>query len=130
MGFNPVTGKADTAMTDTVNHFGSDRYSSVSVTCADPDCSAASKLRGKRFLESEAPSLPLPGCTADSCSCRYVPRKDRRDFLSNRRFNVTLEPGHDGRPVKKDRRRGPDRRKVKLNLAATCFLSPEPLLES
>ena len=125
-----MTVKADNKTTHTVIPVELDRSSSVSITCADPDCPVASELKGQRFLQSEAPELPLPGCTADSCTCHYVSRKDRRDFLSNRRFNVTLDPHPDGRLIKTDRRRGPDRRKVKLDLAAERLLSRSPLLES
>ncbi len=125
-----MTVKADRKKPIALSHVGFDRYSSVSITCADPDCAAASELKGKRFLQAEAPALPLSGCTAESCTCHYVSRKDRRDFLSNRRFNITLDPCPDGRMIKTDRRRGPDRRKVKLELAARAFLSQGPLLEN
>ncbi len=41
-------------------------------------CEAVKKLEGKRFLAKEAPPLPLPGCGAAHCRCRYVHFRDRR----------------------------------------------------
>lgn len=41
-------------------------------------CAASKSLRGKRFLCDEAPALPLPGCTAADCQCRYKHFADRR----------------------------------------------------
>jgi len=41
-------------------------------------CESVKKLRHKRFLPAEAPSLPLPGCDAVRCHCRYAHFDDRR----------------------------------------------------
>jgi hypothetical protein len=35
-------------------------------------------LETARFLSGEAPPLPLPGCTAPRCLCRYAHYEDRR----------------------------------------------------
>jgi hypothetical protein len=42
-------------------------------------CAAAQACKGKRYLSSEAPRLPLEGCDAKSCNCRYRHHADRRD---------------------------------------------------
>ena len=36
-------------------------------------------LETQRFLSSEAPLLPLAGCTEKACQCRYVHYADRRE---------------------------------------------------
>ncbi len=41
-------------------------------------CSEVTKCAGIRYLMSEAPSLPLNGCNAESCKCHYVRLDDRR----------------------------------------------------
>ncbi len=47
------------------------------VSC-EGDCQALRGLRGRRFLVREAPRLPVHGCNASHCHCRYVHHKDRR----------------------------------------------------
>ena len=41
-------------------------------------CNAAKACEGERFLSTEAPMLPLKGCDAAQCRCRYVHHDDRR----------------------------------------------------
>lgn len=41
-------------------------------------CAAAMTCAGKRFLAMNAPTLPLRGCDAAQCQCRYVHYDDRR----------------------------------------------------
>lgn len=47
-------------------------------------CRAAEKCNGRRFLSSEAPHLPLSGCDALHCHCRYQHHEDRRSEESRR----------------------------------------------
>jgi len=54
------------------------KYHAVSIKPGAYACSAANELAGDRFLASEAPSLPLPGCDADDCDCHFTHHKDRR----------------------------------------------------
>ena len=56
----------------------SSRYHAVSIKPGAYACSAANDLAGDRFLASEAPSLPLPGCDAADCDCHFTHHKDRR----------------------------------------------------
>lgn len=44
----------------------------------DECCDAVVKVQGLRYLRAQAPSLPLPGCTARHCACHYVQKTDRR----------------------------------------------------
>jgi hypothetical protein len=42
-------------------------------------CAAAKKAFGRKFLEREAPRVPLPGCTSpQACRCRFKKYVDRR----------------------------------------------------
>jgi hypothetical protein len=58
-------------------------YASVTIRCGKNACSDAKGLRRQKLLAAEAPPLPLPGCSAAACSCRYEKIDDRRE--ENRR---------------------------------------------
>lgn len=54
-------------------------YHAVSIKFPMHACDAAKDLEGQRFLASEAPRLPLPGCSrGNSCECRFQHYDDRR----------------------------------------------------
>ena len=54
-------------------------YRAVSVVPTRASCPAAVAIRDKRFLVSEAPTLPLPMCTWPlSCPCKLSVHNDRR----------------------------------------------------
>lgn len=59
-------------------------YHCVAIRTRAGCCSAVRKAAGTRFLSHQAPSLPLPNCTAASCRCTYMHFDDRRD--SDRRM--------------------------------------------
>ena len=42
-------------------------------------CKAVRELGGGRYLSDEAPDLPVPGCTAERCTCSYIHYDDRRE---------------------------------------------------
>lgn len=54
----------------------SDAYYSVSLTRCG--CKASSKLISQCFPFENAPSLPLPDCTAAKCTCEYLGLINRR----------------------------------------------------
>jgi len=56
----------------------SSRFHAVSVKPGAYACSAANNIAGQRFLATQAPSLPLPDCDADTCECHFVHHNDRR----------------------------------------------------
>ena len=89
-------------------------FAAVSVCCGAGACFSAEAISGIRFLVDEAPRLPMSSCTVETCSCRYFHFRDRRSFLGNRRSGAGLE----GLPVRttsaRDRRRGPNRRRLKI----------------
>ena len=53
-------------------------WHAVTIGRGEPSCVAALKTRGMRYLAREAPQLPLPGCDAATCKCRYRHHEDRR----------------------------------------------------
>lgn len=54
-------------------------YHCVEVKTGFHACEAACHLGDIRYLPDEAPALPVSGCTAHKCACRYVHHDDRRD---------------------------------------------------
>jgi hypothetical protein len=54
-------------------------WHAVTIVASGSACPAAINCKGKRFLSSEAPRLPLTECTAERCSCKYRHYEDRRN---------------------------------------------------
>jgi hypothetical protein len=54
------------------------RWHAVTIIGSASMCAAAQACKGKRFLSPEAPRLPIAGCDAEKCSCRYRHFVDRR----------------------------------------------------
>jgi hypothetical protein len=81
-------------------------FASVEIRPGGGACEAARALKGKRFLSTQAPALPLSGCTATRCGCNFVKLSDRR--TDDRRF------GHHGLKaalfLNAERRKPTDRR--------------------
>lgn len=71
-------------------------------------CSVARQQAGRSFGSSEMPRLPLPGCRASSCQCRFDVitgrRKGERREHSDRRESVRFDD-KGGERRRKDRRR-------------------------
>jgi hypothetical protein len=54
-------------------------WHAVAISTGSTCCKAAQKLKQTRFLSSQAPSLPLQGCTESrQCHCKYKHFSDRR----------------------------------------------------
>lgn len=68
-------------------------YHSVEIVNESNMCASAKKLKGKRYLSQNAPTIPLLDCESKDCSCRYVHYDDRRKYNEDRRleFGVTQE---------------------------------------
>ncbi|MEP5570006.1 MAG: hypothetical protein ABJN62_19355 [Halioglobus sp.] len=80
------------------------RYAAVS--CRG-HCSAIKGLQGKRFLEREAPALPVMGCTASRCDCVYTHHDDRRTGKRDRRGLSQISKeffDYSGKPNRRNRR--------------------------
>jgi hypothetical protein len=54
------------------------RWHAVLIVASASACHAAQDCKGKRYLSSEAPRLPLADCDASACTCRYRHFDDRR----------------------------------------------------
>ena len=59
-------------------------FHAVSIKFPPKACAAAREMDGKRFLSSDAPHIPLPGCDIVDCQCRFVHFKDRRARVDRR----------------------------------------------
>jgi hypothetical protein len=85
-----------------------DPWKAVVIVPGDSACTAATQLRGKRFLSRNAPRLPLPECSRqDQCQCKYRHLSDRRG--AQRRFGEETRIGPT-EPVAKEKRRPGERR--------------------
>ena len=82
-------------------------FHAVSIAAGNDCCEAAEQMVGLRFLSAEAPQLPLPGCSAESCTCRYVHHEDRRSTSTRRNRDVW---NANSAVVANDRRRSHGRR--------------------
>ncbi|NND69296.1 MAG: hypothetical protein HKN19_17020 [Halioglobus sp.] len=60
-------------------------FHAVTIVPAESCCGEVQLLSEQSFLSDEAPSLPLPGCSAKDCTCRYVHSSDRRGGSRDRR---------------------------------------------
>lgn len=80
-------------------------YHAVSIERGSKACAAARQMESKRYLSSEAPMLPVRGCTMTTCKCRYVHYNDRRS-PRDRRVNFANPHAH----KMSDRRGGSGRR--------------------
>lgn len=56
-------------------------------------CTAASEIKDKRFALERAPRIPVRGCDALSCTCGYLPLRERR------RRDVVPPEGDDRRNI-------------------------------
>lgn len=85
------------------------QFHAVSIKFPSSACEAAHKMEGKRFLSSAAPRIPLPGCDAKKCKCRFVHHKDRREGEDRRSGYRQKLPGAKSSAADERRKRG-DRR--------------------
>ena len=86
-------------------------YHAVSIKLGKDACAAAKNMTGHRYLASEAPRIPLPGCDAAVCECRFAHHEDRRSGKDRRSpFGRGSIGGGTGR-FDKERREKSDRRR-------------------
>jgi len=89
-------------------------FHAVSLKYSSSACDAAKAMTGRRFLSTEAPKLPLPGCDAAQCSCGFAHHADRRSGTDRRSpFGAGGYAGSTGiqrieRRNRKDRRHHPE----------------------
>lgn len=68
-------------------------YSATSISFDDTACDAVKAIGDRLFLDADrdTPLLPLPGCDAPRCNCKYVHREDRREVGEDRRHPSGLQ---------------------------------------
>ena len=59
-------------------------FHAVSIKPGAYACRAANEIAGRRFLSTEAPNIPLPGCNASECDCHFIHHNDRRSGKDRR----------------------------------------------
>lgn len=85
-------------------------FHAISIKYSRDACDAAKALTGRRFLSSEPPRLPLPGCDGRDCHCQFNHHSDRRSGSERRSpFNPGTIPSGTG-IHNVERRQGKDRR--------------------
>lgn len=88
------------------NENASTRYHAVSIQPCSHACSAVMKISSERFLASEVMALPVAGCDASKCQCKYKHYGDRRVGEDRRHTSVAIEHIY----ARQEHRRGEDRR--------------------
>jgi len=63
-------------------------YHAIAIRPGPDCCQGALTIGDKRFLSHKAPPLPLRGCDAVSCRCRYTHFSDRRSGVDRRAPDV------------------------------------------
>jgi hypothetical protein len=86
------------------------RYHAVSIKPGAYACRAVTEIAGERFLASEAPGMPLPGCDAAECDCHFIHHKDRRSGKDRRSPFTSGGLAATTGTFAGERRRGADRR--------------------
>jgi hypothetical protein len=77
-------------------------WHAVSILRGRFSCHAAQMVGEQRFLDSDAPRLPLAGCSApDACQCKYKHHQERRGLPRRREERIGL---------RQQRHTGPERR--------------------
>lgn len=90
----------------------SNQYHAISICCEEHACAAALANQDKRYLVADVPTLPLSGCAAGQCNCRYEHHDDRRSDEGDRRLSFGLSQDLHG-VSSAERRECRDRRKSK-----------------
>jgi len=79
---------------------------------SQPGCVESRTLLGRQFPFTQAPVLPLPGCThaLETCSCEFKGLRERRArhrrLQQDRRVDVRFDKTHPDRRANAGRRRG------------------------
>jgi hypothetical protein len=108
----PATGRrARSYHSVAIRYYGNAACPAVKQFAIQPTLSTQAPpfLETRRFLSSEAPLLPLAGCTEKTCQCRYVHYADRRERDRRHPYDPFLAsaPAFAGR----ERRSGTPRRR-------------------
>jgi hypothetical protein len=79
-------------------------WHAVMIAAPPSACEAALACKGKRFLSTEAPWLPLEECDVKRCNCRYRHYEDRRGESRRRDAKPAAAPEQSNRRRSRGRR--------------------------
>jgi hypothetical protein len=82
-------------------------FRAVSVRCGPGACEQALALGNQRFITGRLRKLPLAGCTAVNCHCKFQHHPDRRDSQGDQRAPAALRSQlytASGKPERRSRR--------------------------
>jgi hypothetical protein len=82
-------------------------FAGVEIVTGIDACAAVQRLQGQRFLATECPELPLPGCTRRQCECAFEKFADRREDTrrwADHGLDVTIFSGEERREPGRERR--------------------------
>src|SRR5579862_3975309 len=71
-------------------------WHAVSIVRGRQACGAVAELSGRKWLSAEAPQLPIKGCDAKQCDCRYRHYDDRRSADRRETNGLVSAPPKDG----------------------------------
>lgn len=82
-------------------------WHSVSIIRGRHACAAVVQLNAQKWLSAQAPQLPIKGCDAQQCECRYRHHADRRSADRRETDGMVSGPPKNGerRTGQIDRRR-------------------------
>ena len=86
------------------------RWHAVAIVPAATACAAARACKDNRYLSAEAPRLPLEGCDAARCDCRYGHFDDRRrgPRRAEEKGSVKPKPADTEQRTRRGRRKSDD----------------------
>tara|TARA_R110000822_G_scaffold59736_10_gene148893 strand:+ start:7362 stop:7775 length:414 start_codon:yes stop_codon:yes gene_type:complete len=83
-------------------------YHAVNIEFDIASCPAVQSITEQYFLAREAPPIPLPECTAETCHCRYRHHNGRRHGIRRPQTVLSAEAyqssGREERRIQKGRR--------------------------
>src|ERR1700689_3560886 len=74
----PIAKARTSAPADNNKSVKKEAWHSVWIIRGREACTAVAELNGPKGLSAEAPQLPIKGCDAKQCDCRYRHHADRR----------------------------------------------------
>ncbi|OUR73878.1 hypothetical protein A9Q78_02335 [Methylophaga sp. 41_12_T18] len=86
----------------------STKYHAITIQLCHEPCQYVQEFKGKRLLATEAPELPILGCSNQQCTCNYVHHQDRRSGEDRRYPSIAMQDvfsKNEHRFTKNDRRK-------------------------
>jgi len=103
---NPVPSSPSATL---INANAVKNFQAVSIEIPKNACAAVQRHRGRKFLVSQAPALPVSDCSHKTCCCRFIRYEDRRGE-ENRRDEFSQYGGFGVKISDGEKRLGKNRR--------------------